>query len=181
MTKYQRGELMEGWNDCPVPLLLSRSSSSSSVSSAKSRKRMSRMVAPATTAAPDTAAARRGPPSALAPPPVSARDQPAAPGTAQPAAGEENTLNTEATGETLRSIVAARALPERDAEFFAKRLIEPYEALGAEHKAFVTRIVNGLAASEPSAKLKGEVLNYMMVNSGVSGWCVPLKKLVETA
>lgn len=83
-----------------------------------------------------------------------------------------------ATLGTLESILKDAELLEKDEQFFTKRLVEPYASLDEAHKRFITSIVNGIKSQK--AGLKSEILNYMMVNSGVSTWCVPLKKLVET-
>lgn len=174
MTKFQRGELMEGWNDCPVPLISSRNSSSTSVSSAKSRRRMSRIVGTAT----DPAGARGPPPSAPSAPPLGLRT-PLVASVIEPAALDAAAdLDIEATGQKLRDIVSTSNVA--DADFFVKRLIEPYETLEVAHKEFVTRIAQGIEAKQSITALKAQVLKYMMINSGVSTWCVPLKKLVES-
>lgn len=84
------------------------------------------------------------------------------------------------TPATLTSILKEANLSEKDETFFTKRLVDVYSGLEEPHKTFITGIVNGIASKQAAAGLKGEILNYMMVNSGVSTWCVPLKKLVET-
>lgn len=58
--------------------------------------------------------------------------------------------------------------------------MDPYDAMEPLHQEFLSQIVAGLTAKQPTSELKGQVLNYMMVHNGVSTWCVPLKKLVET-
>lgn len=84
------------------------------------------------------------------------------------------------TPEKLREILRGASWSDIDKAFFMKRIVEPYANLTENHKGFVSKIVNGLSSGQDTAALKGEILNYMMIHSGVSTWCVPLKKLVES-
>lgn len=81
--------------------------------------------------------------------------------------------------QDLREACQSSAFTEADRAFFARRLVDPYDTLSGAHQDFIAAIILGLKAHETKALLKAQILNYMMVHTGVSTWCVPLKKLVE--
>ncbi|GEQ72829.1 hypothetical protein JCM33374_g6517 [Metschnikowia sp. JCM 33374] len=180
MTKYQRGELMEGWNDCPVPVSTTPKGVADKTS--KARKRISRL--PVVGSQPNSSESFAGGssrsslmppmPSTLPPPPK------AAPRAGAIEAVAEEELDFQENEAKLRKLVESAELSDKDKEFFSKRLVDAFPSLDPQHKTFVSQIVNGLAAKDASGPLKTQILNYMMANSGVSMWCVPLKKLVET-
>lgn len=197
MTRYQRGDLMEGWNDCPPPTL-SRDSSSSSISTARSKRRTPRLSGLVSGTEPPTPRRVSG---ATAPPNGPPTVPPGAPPMGRTALAASsilgsnlerllNTTGTESaaesfgdinqTPEKLQSILKGADLSANDETFFTKRILDVYPTLSENHKGFVSKIVHGLASGQESATLKGEILNYMMIHSGVSTWCVPLKKLVES-
>ncbi|EEQ36868.1 predicted protein [Clavispora lusitaniae ATCC 42720] len=181
MTKYQRGELMEGWNDCPPPPLSSRESSSTSVSSARSKRRTQRLpVISGESTTPRAPVARGG----LSAPPVSGPPTSVSPApsseSVRPETSESKEVDIEATPDKLRQAVEQSNMDQKQQEFFLKRVIEPYDQLDQPHKEFISEVAQSILAKEEIAKIKGEILKYMMVHNGVSTWCVPLKKLVES-
>lgn len=184
MTKYQRGDLMEGWNDCPPPSL-SRDSSSTSISSTRSKRRNPRLPGLGATAA-DAPAARRTPAAVPGAPPM-ARNLLSTPSllasesqvldSVEPPVG---TANVNETPQKIAEVLKSSNLSEKDESLFTKKLVDAYPSLSESHKEFITQIVDQIVNKQQPSVLKGEILNYMMVNSGVSSWCVPLKKLVES-
>lgn len=182
MTKYQRGELMEGWNDCPPPIG-SRDSSSSTVGSIRSKRRPARPPAaseptPAPPSGPPSGPPRTVPPK-LAPPPAGPRAHAPA---AQPSsfAPESSDIDLEATPGLLRQILADSGLEEKHQTVFIKRVVEAYPQLEAHHQRFVSEVALQLSRQQDRSGTKSDILKYMMVHNGVSTWCVPLKKLVES-
>lgn len=89
-------------------------------------------------------------------------------------------MDIEATPDKLRQAVEQSNMDQKQQEFFLKRVIEPYDQLEQPHKEFISEVAQSILAKEEIAKIKGEILKYMMVHNGVSTWCVPLKKLVES-
>lgn len=178
MTKYQRGELMEGWNDCPPPMG-SRDSSSASVGSVRSKRRPARPPAGSDSArAPPTGPARTVPPMLV--PPTSGPRPPAAVAAAPENRSEPSDIDLGATPALLRQILADSGLEEKHQTVFVKRVVEAYPQLGAQHQKFVSEVAVQLSRQQDSSSIKSDILKYMMVHSGVSTWCVPLKKLVES-
>ncbi|KAM9924942.1 hypothetical protein OXX59_004181 [Metschnikowia pulcherrima] len=188
MTKYQRGELMEGWNDCPVPVPTSSSGTSSSTSSAKARKRMSRVpIIGGSNSSESSASSSRSsvmppiPCSLPVPPKGPAKTTPSEAPTCIPAdESGSDSFDAQQSEARLRDLIASAALADREKEFFEKRLVDAFPSLASPHQRFIAQVVDGVAAKAAGGALKTQVLNYMMMNSGVSTWGVPLKKLVET-
>ncbi|OBA22067.1 hypothetical protein METBIDRAFT_39433 [Metschnikowia bicuspidata var. bicuspidata NRRL YB-4993] len=186
MTKFQRGELMEGWNDCPIPVPASNSGAPSASATLKARKRMYRLSAVGglqnsseSSVASSTRSLMMPPIPSTLPPPATTAPKAAALD-AQPEETKEPTTDFSACETKLRGLVESAEIPLREKEFFTKRLVDVFPSLALPHKQFISQVVDGIVAKEPSGTLKTRVLNYMMVNSGVSVWGVPLKKLVET-
>ncbi|WPK24229.1 hypothetical protein PUMCH_001496 [Australozyma saopauloensis] len=153
MTKYQRGEAMEGWNDCPLPML-------SKGTAPRSRKRTLRTGMP----------------------------------------GQANTLNSDLANESLESITPAPVqrtnnntpevnlreiesiygLAGQEGGSIVANLIEILATLEEPHKAFLNEILTPIVAKEPATGLKGQIVKYMMMNSGASLWCMDLQRLIDT-
>lgn len=179
---------MEGWNDCP-PSTLSRDPSNSSISSSRSKRRTPRLSGLAVGV--NTPSPRRTPSTLVDAPPIgrtllvssfllASTLETLLLNTTNPEALAADFGDVNETPEKFHNIFKSANLSAKDETFFTKRLVDVYPTLGDNHKEFITRIVDGITNKETSASLKGEILNYMMVNSGVSTWCVPLKKLVDT-
>lgn len=191
MTRFQRGELMEGWNDCPP---LSRDSSTSSLSS-RSKRRTPRPSGIASRPEAVSRAPSEGPPLVPMLPTSSGAESS---GSAEKGSAIERGSSTENAGTTetmeasqqtevdvsatpgkLRELLAP--LPEKDATFLTKRLVDTYDALDAAQQRFLTRIVDGITAGHTKSELRADVVAYMKDHSGVSTWCMPLKRLVDQA
>lgn len=151
---------MEGWNDCPI---LSRESSSSSVSSIRSKKRAPRLYGLANNSDPSF---RR------------VASLPAAT-TSSVNLVLESPVDLDAAKQKLITLLQSPELLESDRTFYEKRLLSVFDALETQHKQFVANIIVLVGKTEPQT-LKDGILAYMTNNSGISIWCVPLKKLVDT-
>lgn len=167
MTKFQRGELMDGWNDCPTLPTLSRESSSSSLSSARSKKRSCRVYGLGS-----------DPGLRRVPTPILSSGPPPMPSSTVVSECEE--IDVSSTREKLITMVTTSGLSEQNVSFYDKHLVAVYDTLQPEHQLFISKIVEGLIRKDPTNVLKGSILAYTMNNSGISTWSVPLKKLVET-
>lgn len=177
---------MEGWNDCPLPVPTSNQGAPTLSATLKARKRMSRLPVvsgPTSSTESSVSGSSRSLmmppiPSTLPPPP---RGIPKAGVTeTQVHVEDEKTVDFTGSEAKLRALVEAAAISGKERDFFTKRLVDAFPTLAEPHKKFISLIVDALDAKEHSGPLKTQVLNYMMVNSGVSTWGVPLKKLVET-
>lgn len=180
---------MEGWNDCPIPVPTSSNGASSTSGTLKARKRISRLPIMShlqNSGESLSGGSSRGlvmPPVPLTlPPTVSTLPKPpqSAPTSKAEDKKEEETVDVLGVEAKLRELVDTAPIAAKEKEFFTKRLVDAFSALAAPHQRFVSLIVDGVVSQEPALALKGRVLNYMMVNSGVSMWGVPLKKLVES-
>lgn len=154
MTKFQRGELMEGWNDCPQ-IMMQANSSSTSVGS-RSKRRTPRAYGSGYSSQTSVSSESTAPPR------------------------EFSAEELRQMKETIATHVGQGEFKDEDKAFVTERLIEAFDGLEAQHQQFVARIADELLQKQKRpSQLKNEVLTYMMANSGVSTWAVGLKKLVE--
>lgn len=124
-------------------------------------------------------------PPAPGPPTSTSRASPTesqAPSQAQPGAEPQEVaqLDLAATPELLQQILASSALDQKHRTMFVKRVVEAYPQLEVQHQQFLSLVATRLSSQQDASSIKNEILKYMMVHSGVSTWCVPLKKLVES-
>ncbi|ODV77152.1 uncharacterized protein CANTADRAFT_27505 [Suhomyces tanzawaensis NRRL Y-17324] len=175
LTKYQRGDQIEGWNDCP-PMVMSRTSSSSSVLKSKSRR----------AANPVAAASSRSSsgllPSELSPTPTIATAIPTATSPATP-----TSLSSDHSPEVVAALIHSvlqkpSKLPERELAHYEQKLGAHIKSLSLQHLDFIhsvtTRLLAVIDSGESREDIKKEVLDYMILHDGVSLWCSPLKKIV---
>lgn len=196
LTKYQRGESIEGWNDCPVYIPSSSSTSSlNSGSSRTSRKRPPRRVGHNIdgTPIPSPSATPVGIPPPI--PPIPTRNLTSSinlqrdlkptniPLDSKDHVDEvdDTTLNT-MLDEVLRH---PTMLQENEIKYYQNKLGNVVSSLNGNDKIFLGDIlvkvlkVSSDRDSKSIASIKQEILTYMMTNQGVSSWCAPLKKTIE--
>lgn len=153
MTKFQRGELMEGWNDCPDIMMLASSSNSSIGSRLK----------------------RRTPRAYGA---NSPQDNVASNTLAVPKEYSEDELRR--VKLSIEEYVKEGLFKDQDKEFVTERLVKTFDTLDRSHQQFVAQIAEAVISKlKKPGQLRTEVLTFMMANSGVSTWAVGLKKFVE--
>ena len=151
---------MEGWNDCPLPMLSTNGPS-------RARKRASRVVAPSISSqgnSPLSSVAGLPPPSTPSAMPQTKEN--------------DNQMSAE---ENLREIVAQRGLAGKEGEVLANKLIETLGSLDEQLQTVINLILASAIAQSSVAALKGQVVKYMMMNSGSSLWCLHLQRLIELA
>ncbi|KAI3406496.2 hypothetical protein KGF56_000628 [Candida oxycetoniae] len=130
LTKYQRGDAIDGWNDCPTPVMSSQNSSQQSLGKESIRHNQDR----------------------------------------------EGILN-------LCELVFKKPmdLPERELTCYKSKLQTQIQTMNEEHLDFIESIFNEiLEANINKNKVSHRVLEYMMVYEGVTKWCAPLKKIVNS-
>lgn len=140
LTKYQKGELMEGWNDCPPMMVQSLNSSSSSVD--KKGKQSDKSKSPSSSTIPF----------------------------------DESVNITEVVEEFLQM---PNSLPDKMLSQIKAKLFNGTGTMKDSHKRFVCEISLEAKNGSDAISLKNKIIEFMMVNDGVSSWCVPLKKFVE--
>lgn len=131
-TKYQRGDPIDGWNDCPP--MNSRGSSSVSL----------------------------------------------------PLEGGDDTLSTDEIKQHIDDLFSRPTnLPTREHEHYYSKMVGSLDHLSNTDRVFVAQIldrVRELYETRDSLVKKlivSELLDYMIVNHGVSKWCTPLRKAIE--
>lgn len=154
MTKFQRGELMEGWNDCP-DIMMQANTSSGSVGS-RLKRRTPRAYGSANSSQSSVATNNVTPAKEYT---------------------EEELRQVKLSIETY---VSEGQFKEDDKAFVNERLLGSFDSLEDGHKQFVARTAEAVISHQKKpGQLKTEVLTFMMANSGVSTWAVGLKKFVE--
>ncbi|EGW30074.1 uncharacterized protein SPAPADRAFT_63692 [Spathaspora passalidarum NRRL Y-27907] len=232
LTKYQRGDAIEGWNDMPTNMMMSSSNNSttsvSSSVSSRSRKRVSRVgmnfdgsgIIPGVNSSgsgvaspappistPPVSAPIRGPPppaaaaaaAAAAAPPISTTPTPAsAPprkistsiAQQEPTASESAKTSSITSDQVIslldQTLELPLSLPERELAHYKTKLNQSIPSLASNHLSFLQDILSRLLSAykedhaQAKAKIKADVVEYMMNQEGVSLWCSPLKKIVTS-
>lgn len=201
LTKYQRGESIEGWNDCPVYIPSSSSTSSlNSGSSRTSRKRPPRRLGHNINGTPISSRSAT-PVSIPSPtPPIPARNLSSSinldrdlkpindpPGKKDQADTEGDTDIDDTSINTMLDDLLRHpsTLQVNEIKHYQSKLKNVVSMLNGNDKLFLNDILvkvlrvpsDGYGRS--IANIKQEILMYMMANQGVSTWCVPLKKTIE--
>lgn len=194
LTKYQRGESIEGWNDCPVLPTNSSSSSLNSTSSKPSRKRLPRRIShningsTAPMSLPTTPHIPTTPPI----PPILNQNLTSSINLVQ----QGDDLETKAPESMYVNLDDATinleleellhhptSLQENEIRHYQNKLSNIVSSLKQDDKIFLnsvlTRVLKDPINGGEKTIIKEEILAYMMAHQGVSGWCVPLKKIVE--
>ena len=201
LTKYQRGESIEGWNDCPVYIPSSSSTSSlNSGSSRTSRKRPPRRLGHKIDGTPVSSRSSTPVNVPTPTPPIPSgslnssinlkRDH-------EPTdnlSGEKNQVNTGNNAAiddtTINSMLDdllrhPTTLQENEIKHYQNKLKGVVSTLNENDKVFLSDILVKVLRVPPNgdgrstANIKQEILMYMMANLGVSTWCAPLKKTIE--
>lgn len=199
LTKYQRGESIEGWNDCPVYIPSSSSTSSlNSGSSRASRKRLPRRVSHNIdgTPIPSPSATPVSIPPTI--PPIPTRNLTSSinlqrdlkPNNIPLVNKDHFDMDPEVNDTTLNSMLDEllrhpTVLQENEIKHYQNKLGNVVSSLNDNDKIFLNDLLVKVlkASTERDSKsitnIKQEILAYMMANQGVSSWCAPLKKTVE--
>lgn len=201
LTKYQRGESIEGWNDCPVYIPSSSSTSSlNSGSSRTSRKRSPRILGHNINGT--LISSRSATPVSIPTPtpPIPARNLSSSinlerdlepinnpPGKKDQADTGGDTVIDDTTINTMLDDLLRHpnTLQVNEIKHYQSKLKDVVSMLNDNDKLFLNDILvkvlrvpsDGYGRS--IANIKQEILVYMMANQGVSTWCVPLKKTIE--
>lgn len=151
-TKSQRGEVSEGWNDCP-PVLRSRDSSGT-------RRRAYRVGSYTSrdnsTSDLSTTLKSNNPSSEVL------------------SIGEIPLSSIDDVESDFGDLAAKPSkLSQKELEFYINKVRKQLPLLSVDHLSFIHQIISN------SANSKDQIVQYMLVNDGVASWCVPLKKLVE--
>lgn len=203
LTKYQRGESIEGWNDCPVYIPSSSSTSSlNSGSSRTSRKRPPRRVGhnvdgtpiPSPSATP-VSILPTIPPTIPPIPTMNLTSSINLQNDFKPSnmllANKDNVdTSCEVDDTTLNTLLDEllrhpTILQENEIKHYQNKLGNVVSSLNNNDKIFLNDIlvkvlkVSSDGDGKSIANIKQEILTYMMANQGVSSWCAPLKKAVE--
>lgn len=144
---------MEGWNDCPLPMLAG--------GAGRARKRTSRAInlrriihANPSTSSENILHSRTAPPL----PPAD--------------------VSKETVDSKLRNVIETFKLDENENEFTVK-LLDSLETLNLEQLKFINGIIGSLLASPPAEGQEAQISNYMMKNGEESDWCLNLNSLVR--
>lgn len=74
-------------------------------------------------------------------------------------------------------------LSEKELSHYKKKIETSLPNLSANEVDFLNAILarTGLISNQSVLGIEDDILAYIMANSGVSGWCIPIKKIIENA
>lgn len=200
LTKYQRGECIEGWNDCPIYIPSSSSTSSINPGSSRtSRKRTPRRLGHNINETP--LSSRSTTPVSISPsPPLPARNVNSSINLGKDLkpinnqSVSNNQANTGCNSDIEDANVSAMleellrrptTLQENEIKHYQSKLANVVSSLKSNDKFFLNdiliKVFNDLSDRDDTAlaNIRQKILMYMMANQGVSHWCSPLKKTIE--
>lgn len=178
MTSYQNISESEikGYNDCPV-LDYQRTPSSTSL---KTRRRL---VSHNTTASKSTSntslTSMNGPTPIPRPPSVTSLKKTTSQASLNAPKVEESKISNEDLLGKLTEILSLKTcLQDREFKHYEKRLIDQFTKglTNDSHKAVVLASLENYQNKEQT---KNDLMKFMLVNDGVSTWCLPLRKILE--
>lgn len=185
LSKSQRGETTEGWNDCPPPMIRSRNASSSSLG----KRRVYRIGSNSqdnsinsTTSLKQTCLNQRSS-SNLSLSDLQPKNTPKLKSQEiilDNSYSQEIQLDHSVNLETVLKefetfIQSPSKLSFKELDFYTNKIKKQLENLSSNHLQFLYQTI--ISKSDNNTKLS--IIEYMVVNDGVSSWCSPLKKLVE--
>lgn len=154
-TKSQRGEVTEGWNDCPA-LVRSKDTPTTRRRAYRVASHSSREGS--TTDLSATLKSNNASREVLTEPVVDV--------------AESSIVEVESDFSDL--MAKPSKLSTKELDFYINKVRKQLPLLGSSHISFIHQIITNPTNS------KDRIVNYMLVNDGVASWCVPLKKLVES-
>lgn len=189
---------VQGWNDCP-PMMISSNSSSTSLN--KGRKKYQRVVSLSSIVRDITPVLTRDitpvgnclpmtpPPfhqhssksveSEIGAPPISSLNSPkrSQENLTDALAGVSSAeLSTKCISLLDNVYTKPSRVPEKEMLHFKAKITNNFPK-ELNHLQFLYSTLTKLGSS--TGGIDKEILNYMVVNSGVSSWCMPLKKVVS--
>ncbi|KAK6201216.1 uncharacterized protein RJT21DRAFT_1168 [Scheffersomyces amazonensis] len=197
LTKYQRGESMEGWNDCPA--IMMQASNNSSLTSLSSRKRKVQLTSISDNSL--TGSLRSLDSISIPPPPPSrsvsssftTQVPPPPPSRSVSISStitsvseiehESKTINKLDLIELLeKTLKFTNTMSERESQLCKSKLMTQFDILSNQHLIFINEILKTITDSTIDSllltKVKNDIIQYMMINDGTSAWCTPLKKII---
>jgi hypothetical protein len=186
LSKSQRGETTEGWNDCPPPMIRSRNASSSSLS----KRRVYRVGSnlqdnsiDSTSSLKEKCLDQRSS-SNLSLCDLQTRKSPKLKSqevifddSDSQVIQLDHSVNLETVVEEFETFIRSPSkLSSKELDFYTNQIKKQLENLSSNHLQFLYQTI--ISKSENNTKLS--IIEYMVVNDGVSSWCSPLKKLVES-
>lgn len=200
LSSAQRGDPVEGWNDCP-PMMMNTNGSSTSVNKMKKRAQrvghninnnsntsllgiggsLNMAASPSRSELPPTPCkVSQG--GLSGPSPLASNTQ-----IKDDVDDDDVSTTTTDVGQLLESLFLAKSLLlDREHDHYAKKLKDVHSTLELNHMTFLVSVlqkVDSAAKAKANAQIpsiKSDVVQYMIMNDGVSGWCIPLRKVVES-
>lgn len=203
LTKYQRGDQAEGWND--MPLIMMNASQLHSTTP-KPRRKATRVAHNLNSSTPYVSYPMLAtPPSShslptssfpssasLVTPRISSSNSTLLLPPTKPPCHAPVSLSSEQAhvsrlnefcspaqvNEVLREFSKESSLTTIEYNACVEMLISLLDSLTVPQLLFCQEILT-LAMNNTPQQVRSEVVNYMMLNNGVSSWCIPLRRLVE--
>lgn len=181
MTSYQNVSEAEisGYNDCPV-LDYQRTPSSTSL---KTRRRLvshNNLSSTSTLVSNTSTTSLNGPTPLPKPPSVTSLKKTESTSSVNKAVDTlDSTISNQDLLDKLKQILSLEnSLPEREFNHYEKRLIDQFTK-GLNNDSQKTTVSQSLENYQNKEQVKNDLIKFMMVNDGVSTWCIPLRKILE--
>lgn len=166
---------MEGWNDCP-PVMLQANSSSTTISSKSGKRRVKRVAHDYSSAnsfqvsLADTSSTS-----------VNSTTPKVYQGDFSDSWVEIPKPNDGKVGDLDTLLQLPTRLSTKEFEHYKKKVTDAVPNLSSSEQEFLNGVIarTGTISEQEIVALKNDILNYAMTNSNVSGWCIPLKKIIE--
>lgn len=181
MTSYQNVSEAEisGYNDCPV-LDYHRTPSSTSL---KTRRRVvshNNLSSTSTLVSNTSTTSINGPTPLPKPPSMSFLKKSESNASVNKIAEPSNSsISNEELLEKLKKILSLEnSLPEREFNHYEKRLVDQFTK-GLSNESQKAAVAQSLENYKNKDQVKNNLIKFMLVNDGVSTWCIPLRKVLE--
>lgn len=178
MTSYQNVSESEikGYNDCPV-LDYQRTSSSSSL---KTRRRLVSHNNSSTTLTSNTSTTSlNGPTPIPRPSSVGLLKKTESQTSLSAPKVEDSEIPNEELLDKLKEILKLEtSLQEREFKHYEKRLVDHLNK-GLNNESHKKVLYSSLENYQNKEQVKNDLIKFMLVNDGVSTWCLPLRKILE--
>ncbi|KAK6461623.1 hypothetical protein DFJ63DRAFT_186273 [Scheffersomyces coipomensis] len=191
LTKYQRGEQMEGWNDCPSVMMKLSNNSSSSTSLNSLRKRRVGSGVSIYSINDSSSSLNSGYPASRTPSlsldkirsvsTTSTTICTTPPRSSISAPPQEPISKQELISQLTTVLELPTSMSEREIAQYKSKLTSQFEIISNDnHMRFISRMFKFIESKTDIDSIKNDIVQYMMMNEGTSGWCTPLKKIVTS-
>lgn len=163
---------IKGYNDCPIVPVVSGTTSPRP----RAKRRVSRNITPTSVGSSNENNAVLN--SNTLPRRNTAKNEDKK-DTSAPAADQPNISKADIDDKIKELLARSSTLPENEFNYYSKKLMLNIDKIDQGYYTFVHQVLTSTAeANTTSASLNQLMIKFMMENSNVSSWCLPLNKIL---